>query len=271
MKSGHRLVWHVACAVALFATASATRAADDDPDAAVGRAAPEYGPAYRFGTIDIPSAAGNTPEDDARPGEYYFRLGANAFLRKDYAHAIAMYEIASSWAYKPAQYNLGVMYARGQGVDVDLPRALAWMALAAERDDAEYVAGRELVYAQLTPQQFAQANAIWRELKPRHADTVALARAKQRWAEVRNAMTGSHLGAGAGPLLVGTPPPHGPGGAMATTGADILSGDRADGAVAYRQLRDSDNPYDPKFERRARGTTVVEPLQPIVPDPASQQ
>src|SRR5262249_10179374 len=142
----------------------------------------------------IPGANGNSPEDDARPGEYYFMRGVDAVHAGDYTHAIAMYEVAASWGYKNAQYNLGVIYARGQGVPVDLPRAMAWMALAAERDDKQYVEARELVYSLLDKAQWDQANEIWRTLKPTYADAVALPRAKARWAEARNAATGSHVG-----------------------------------------------------------------------------
>jgi TPR repeat protein len=123
-------------------SAHAADPANADAQAKFGNTAPDYSSDYRVGTVDIPAAAGNTPEDDARPGEYYFRIGANAFMHKDYAHAISMYQVAASWAYKPAEFNLGVMYARGQGVPVDLPRAMAWMALAAERGDKEYVDGK---------------------------------------------------------------------------------------------------------------------------------
>jgi TPR repeat protein len=78
-----------------------------------------------------PSAAQDTVLMDARPGEYYYNLAADAVRHKDFAHAVAMYEVSSSWGYKTSQYNLGVMYARGEGVPVDLPRAMAWMSLAA--------------------------------------------------------------------------------------------------------------------------------------------
>ena len=107
----------------------------------------------------------NTPEADARVGEQYFLRGAEAYRKADFKFAIQMYQVAASWAYKPAEYNLGVMYARGQGTDVDLPRAMAWMALAAERNDKHYIDARETVYASLSQEQFAQANEIWRELK----------------------------------------------------------------------------------------------------------
>src|SRR5215831_6086865 len=147
---------------------------------------------------------GASPEADARPGEYYFVLGARAYRTRDYAHAIEMYLVAASWAYKPAEYNLGVMYARGQGVPADLPRAMAWMALAAERNEPHYVDAREAVYAELTKEQFEQANVIWRELKPTYGDEVALRRAKARWAEVRSHMTGSRVGS-AGNLQVAIP------------------------------------------------------------------
>jgi len=130
-------------------------------------------------------SSSSTPEDDARPGEYFFLLGASAFEHKDYMHAVEMYKVAASWAYKPAEYNLGIMDALGQGVLADPPRAMAWMALAAERNDKRYIDARELVYAQLAKEQFDQANMIWRELKKTYGDEVALRRAKARWAEVR--------------------------------------------------------------------------------------
>ena len=37
------------------------------------------------------------------------------------------------------------------------------------------------------------------------------------------------------------------------------------GAIAYRQLRESTNPYDPKFEREPIGTTTVGPIEPVKP------
>jgi len=107
----------------------------------------------------------NTPEADARPGEYYFLLAVHAFRKNDFAFAIQMYEVAAAWAYKPAEYNLAIMYARGQGIPVDLPRGMAWAALAAERNEKRYVEAREAVYAEMTPEQFEEANAIWRGLK----------------------------------------------------------------------------------------------------------
>jgi hypothetical protein len=130
----------------------------------------------------------------ARPGEYFYNLGADAVRHKDYAHAIEMYKVAASWAHKTSEYNLGVMYARGEGVAVDLPRAMAWMALAAERNDKQYVQARDLIASMLDKNGLAQAEVILQELLPTYGDAVALDHAKRRWREVRNEATGSHLG-----------------------------------------------------------------------------
>jgi len=213
----------------------------------------------------------NTPEQDARPGEYFFLKAADALSRKQYRFAIDMYETSASWAYKPAAYNLAVMYFKGEGVAADRPRAMAWIALAAERNDAAYIDAREAMYADLSAQEFARANEIWRELKKTYGDDVALPRAKTRWAEVRAAMTGSRVGA-VGNLKVGamgsnTKPVAMSGARSALDGNTfsafgVLTGGSMDGSTAYEQLRASDNPYDPKFRQDA-GTATVESLIPL--------
>ncbi len=221
----------------------------------------------------------NTPEADARPGEYYFLLAVHAFRKNDFAFAIQMYEVAAAWAYKPAEYNLAIMYARGQGVPVDLPRGMAWMALAAERNEKRYVDAREAVYAEMTPEQFQQANVIWRELKKTYGDEVALRRAKARWAQVKSSMTGSRVGS-VGNMTVGIPNANGGDASFpkpaneamkkalqslgmtmaqstATSPAEVTGGEGIDSSIAYRQFRESDNPYDPKFKAGAIGRATV--------------
>jgi hypothetical protein len=229
-------------------------------------------------TPDVPTSrtdAFNTPQDDGRPGEYFFYLGALANQRHDYTHAIAMYEISASWAYKPAQYNLGVLYLNGHGSAVDLPRAMAWFALSAERGETQYVYAKQLLYAHLTPAQIEQANEIWRELLPTFGDARALVRAKARWREVLMSATGSRVGSAAPHMLtggmVGLAGHHQPanydvgnGGIIATTPGEVTGVHNTDGAIAYEQLRASRNPYDPKFETDLlSGTVTVGILTPI--------
>jgi hypothetical protein len=204
------------------------------------------------------SGAFNTPSSDGKPGEYYFHLGVQAATKRDYAHAMAMYKVAASWGYKPAEYNLGVMYLSGQGTAVDLPQAMAWIALAAERNETQYVRARQLVYGNLTPEQFARGNEIWRQLLPTYGDAVALPRAKARWLEARNTATGSRVGSSAAHVEVGgvagTANHMQPanydvsgGGHVSTNPAEVAGVQQSDGAVAYQQLRSTNNPYDPKL------------------------
>ena len=239
-----------------------------------------------------PSPAQDSVLMDARPGEYYYNLAADAVRHKDYAHAVAMYEVSASWGYKTSQYNLGVMYARGEGVPVDLPRAMAWMSLAAEREDKQYVQARDLVAANLDKNGLAQAEGILHTLMLTYADTAAMPRAKARWRETRDGATGSHLGftgnvtvaGGDGNGAVGKPQggpieqylmtkfeqggrehgkrqaPIGQANSGAQGAADLIGTSGVDGATVYADLRMTDNPYDPRL---SRGIATVGALIPV--------
>jgi hypothetical protein len=206
-----------------------------------------------------------TPESDGRPGIYYFYRGVEAVDRKQFAFARDMYETSASWGYKPAQYNLAIMYAKGEGIAIDKPRAMAWAALAAERGDKDYVEAREVIYATLTKDEFAQANVVWRDLKPTYGDEHALRRAKARWAQVKAAMTGSPTGF-PGNLHIGMHDMNTP---FAGNAGFVLNASSIDGAIAYRQFRESKDPYDPRFVPEVKGTTTVGPIEPVAePSPA---
>ena len=262
------------------------------PSTATAETAP-YDSEYAAAARDMGNGF-NTPEADARPGEYYFLLAVHAYSKKDFTFAIQMYEVAAAWAYKPAEYNLAIMYARGQGVPVDLPRGMAWMALASERNEKRYVDAREVIYAEMTKEQFDQANVIWRELKKTYGDEVALRRAKARWAQVKASMTGSRVGS-VGNLSVGMPSPNGgdpsiakPGNeamkaklasmgvslvrSTASSPGEVTGGQGVDGTIAYRQFRESDNPYDPKFKTPPIGkATVGDPTEVKAHDAATPE
>jgi hypothetical protein len=179
--------------------------------------------------------------------------------------------VSASWAYKPAQYNLGIMYFNGDGVAVDRPLGLAWLALAAERsEDVPYARARDAAYSEMTETEFARANELWRDLRKTYGDAVALRRAGNRWRQVRSEATGSHLGAATGPVLVGgrgdlgrNSKPIGSANSEAFYAFGVTGSGAIDGSVAYRQLRESNNPYDIKFKQSPAGTVTVEDVIPI--------
>ena len=43
----------------------------------------------------------------------------------------------------------------------------------------------------------------------------------------------------------------------ATSPAEVTGGEGVDSSIAYRQFRESDNPYDPKFKAGAIGRATV--------------
>jgi len=265
--------------LAAFCQPAFARPAPGTPQAASSRSSgassstdtvPSYSSDPTFGAQ--PFEDFNTPEADARPGEYYFQLAVRAFEKKQYRHAIDMYKVAASWAYKPAEYNLGVMYFRGQGIPANRPLGTAWMVLAAERNDPHYAQARDLMVRALSNADFAKADTLFGQLVPIYGDKVALHRAKVRWAQVRAGMTGSRVGGTVGMLRVGMQngdhhPQSASAGAalrpLATSAFDIFGGHDMDGSVAYQQFRRSDNPYDVKFENSPIGTTSIGPLTPV--------
>ena len=50
---------------------------------------------------------------------------------------IEQLRLAAEQGYASAQYNLGLMYATGEGVPQDYQEALKWYRLAAEQEDAQ--------------------------------------------------------------------------------------------------------------------------------------
>jgi S1-C subfamily serine protease len=62
-----------------------------------------------------------------------FQKGVAAYNSGDYATALREWKPLAEQAYVPAQYNLGQMYRKGQGVPQDDKTAVKWHRLAAEQ------------------------------------------------------------------------------------------------------------------------------------------
>lgn len=112
-----------------------------------------------------------TPLYEPPPSVHFYALGAQAFRKHDYPHAVDMWKTAASWASQPADYSLGMMYFRGEGVRVDRPLGVAWMKLAAERDDPQFAKVRDVMVSALADAQRTEADALWRALQETYGDT----------------------------------------------------------------------------------------------------
>ena len=72
-----------------------------------------------------------------------FQKGLDAYNKKDYATALREWKPLAKQEHALAQHNLGVMYAKGQGVPRNYKIAVTWYTLAAENGDisAQYSLG----------------------------------------------------------------------------------------------------------------------------------
>ncbi len=97
--------------------------------------------------------------------------GLAAHERGDYAWALRLFRPLGEQGNASAQYNLGVMYALGQGVPRDNVQAYMWFDLSArylegvERD--RMVQMRDVIASDMTPAQLAEAQKLAREWKPK--------------------------------------------------------------------------------------------------------
>lgn len=216
---------------------------------------PEYGATFKTGNY-------RTVESDARPGVHFFHYAWLALQKGDVQHAISMYQVSASWAFKPAAYMLGLIYFRGEGVPVDRPLGTAWMRLASERDTPLFVKARDAMTQLLSQQQRVRADALWKSLSKTYADTHALKRAKARWIATWHRQTGSR--ASCNPVgLVKTSFPSAGGSFAGGMGQSQLA------SINNSTACDNVDPYSPTFLRNpdnpmfqtAIGIVTVGPLQ----------
>jgi TPR repeat protein len=76
---------------------------------------------------------------------------------QDYPKAAKLFREAAKWGSAPAQKNLGIMYINGHGVPKNNEKAYSWLARAADQGDEDARKMRDEIAAQLTPAQLARA------------------------------------------------------------------------------------------------------------------
>ncbi len=67
-----------------------------------------------------------------------------------------------------AQYNLGAMYGRGEGVPQDYVRAHMWLNIAAAKGDKWAVKNRDIIAKRMTPADISKAQRLANEWWERH-------------------------------------------------------------------------------------------------------
>jgi hypothetical protein len=118
------------------------------------------------------------------PGDYYACRAKYYFQRGHYRLGLADLEESARWANKNAQYTLGLLYSNGDvpGIPQNRPLGLAWLALSIERKNQPgYQQAYEQAYLRSSPKEIAEANRLYKQLRPEYGDQVAGARATHRF------------------------------------------------------------------------------------------
>lgn len=97
-----------------------------------------------------------------------FDAGMEAYRFQDYDTAYKEFYQAAIEGDQTAQFNIGVMYYRGQSVAKDLVRAYCWIELAADPDNADDMRVITKLSILLTPDQVQKGQAMAAELASTH-------------------------------------------------------------------------------------------------------
>lgn len=122
------------------------------------------------------------------PGIYYYCVGARDLQIGKSARGLDMLKIAAAWGSKPAQLTLGLAYFNGDVAAKDPVSGLAWLGLAAERGDPNYVAIFDSAWRKSTASQRLAADDLWRGMLPKYGDEHAAHRALRRYQHERDVL-----------------------------------------------------------------------------------
>ncbi len=158
------------------------------PVSASVQADEEGGPIHRPGSSHF-------PYDEHTPGARHMQQAQRAYRANMHYSAYQNYRAGARWADKFAQFNVGVMYLRGEGADFNPARGWAWIKLSAERGYPQMVEMADDLYALLDDEQRRRGREIYEEeLLPDFGDEMAVDRTADRMDRERRRATGTRTG-----------------------------------------------------------------------------
>jgi uncharacterized protein len=128
------------------------------------------------------------------PNELYRIYGAKAAANGQWRDAANSFRKASRYADKYSQHRLSLLYWHGIGVGRDRVEAYVWADIAAERGYPQFLAIREKMWGQMTPQEQALVPARGDRLYKEFGDPIAKRRFADALAQGKRKVTGSRTG-----------------------------------------------------------------------------
>ena len=83
-----------------------------------------------------------------------------AYNRGDYVTALRLFQQSADQGSATAQFNVGTMYANGQGVPQNYVLAYKWFSLSAAQGYTDAVKGRDFITARMTPAEVNEAQKL---------------------------------------------------------------------------------------------------------------
>ncbi len=96
-----------------------------------------------------------------------YQKGFDAYDRGDYDTALKEWRPLAERGNEAAQANLGLMYAKGQGLAQNYIQAYMWETLAAAQGNENASKGLEILEKKMSPAQLAEAQRLAREWMPK--------------------------------------------------------------------------------------------------------
>lgn len=158
------------------------------------QASPAGGRAPHPAYANLPEIVESDTFRNGHPDIRWRQDGMRALERNDARRAFGNFQRAARYADKPSQAMVAEMLWTGRGVLRDRPLAYAWMDLAAERQQKDFLLKREYYWSQLDAADREKALTLGRSVYAEYGDDVAKPRQAREMARVRNEMTGSRVG-----------------------------------------------------------------------------
>ena len=106
----------------------------------------------------------------AAPARGDFPAAIAAYDGGDYATAFAESVAVAARGDRDAQYLVGLLYSRGEGVALDRVRAYLWFSLAADQGDRFAMDALAGLARRMTAARIAEAEALARDWRPESND-----------------------------------------------------------------------------------------------------
>lgn len=91
-----------------------------------------------------------------------------AYRVQDFKQAFEEFYQEAVQGHETAQFNVGVLYYRGEGTQRDVVKAFSWIELSTQRGDNQNIQAQEVLILSMSPEQVLSGHSVAAELAQEH-------------------------------------------------------------------------------------------------------